>query len=285
MTLHHQKPQHQFIKSHPFMSGLGLRPVHYPHLLARPQTKVEWFEVISENFMDTEGKPLTVLESMRKDFPIAFHGVSLSIGSPEPLSLEYLQKLKVLIDRIDPFIVSDHFCWTGAHSINTHDLLPIPATNKSLQLVVEKVIQVQDFLKRPILLENASSYISYMENEMSETEFNTTVAKQSGCGLLLDINNVYVTCTNFGLDPYTYLEQMPLDKIGQIHLAGFTDMGNYLFDTHSKPVYPAVWDLYRYFIQRKPDVPVMIEWDQDIPEFSVLEAEIHKAVTIREQGL
>lgn len=265
------------------MGGVGLRPTHYPYLLEKPETVVQWFEVISENYMDTEGRPLVVLEKIRKDYPIALHGVSLSIGSPDPVNLDYLSALKKLVNRIDPFLISDHFCWTGAHGENAHDLLPIPLDRTNLDRVVGKVNQVQDFLQKEILLENASAYISFQDSVIPEWEFNKEVANRTGCGLLLDINNVYVTSFNFGLDPYIYLDNVPINKVGQIHLAGYSDMGKYLFDTHSKPVNQIVWDLYQYFIKKCPNVPVMIEWDQDIPDFPVLEAELTKAIQIRNE--
>jgi uncharacterized protein (UPF0276 family) len=276
----------QFKSTSGFKAGVGLRPPHYPYLIDKPKTKhktiVQWFEVISENYMDTEGRPIVMLEKIRQDFPVALHGVSLSIGAPDPVNPDYLSALKQLIKRIDPFVVSDHFCWTGAHSENIHDLLPIPLDRINLNRVIDKVNQVQDFLQREIILENASAYVGFKESVIPEWEFNSEVCKKTGCGLLLDINNVHVTCFNFGLDPYLYLENVPINKVGQIHLAGYSDMGNYLFDTHSQPVHQNVWALYKHFIKKCPDVPVMIEWDQDIPEFPVLEAELAKAVQFRE---
>jgi uncharacterized protein (UPF0276 family) len=275
--------QFQFENTSEFLAGVGLRPTHYAHLLKKPKTIVQWFEIMSENYMDTEGRPLHVLEKIRQDFPISFHGASLSIGSPDPINLNYLNALKKLIKRIDPFLVSDHFCWTGAQAENIHDLLPIPLDKMNLNRVIEKVNQVQDFLQKEILLENPSAYVSYQDSVIPEWEFNSEVARKTGCGLLLDINSVHVTCTNFGLDSYTYLDNIPSNKVGQIHLAGFTDMGSYLFDTHGEPVHQAVWDMYKYFIQKCPDVPVLIEWDQDIPEFPILEAELAKAIEIRNE--
>jgi uncharacterized protein (UPF0276 family) len=276
--------QFKFENKNGFLAGVGLRPPHYPTILgdlAETKTKVQWLEVISENFMDTEGRPIVVLEKLRKDFPIAVHGVSLSIGSPDPINLNYLAALKKLIQRIDPFLVSDHFCWTGANAENVHDLLPIPLDRMNLNRVIDKVNQVQDFLQKAILLENASAYVNYQDSVIAEWDFINEVLAKTGCGLLLDINNVQVTCSNFEIDPRKYIDQMPLDKVGQVHLAGYTDMGNYLFDTHAEPVHDAVWDLYRYFLAKKNDIPVMIEWDQDIPEFPVLVAELEKAVQIR----
>lgn len=275
----------QFENSNKFQGGVGLRPTHYPYLETNPKTIVQWFEVISENYMDTEGRPLAVLERIRKDYPIALHGVSLSIGSPDPIDLKYLTALKKLINRIEPFLISDHFCWTGAHGENLHDLLPIPLNKSNLNRVINKINQVQDFLQKEILLENASSYINFQDSIIPEWEFNTEVSNKTGCGLLLDINNVYVTSFNFGLNPLEYLDNIPTKKVGQIHLAGHSDMGNYLFDTHSKPVQEVVWNLFKYYIRKCPEVPVLIEWDQDIPEFKLLETELKKAIDLHKEIL
>ncbi len=260
--------------------GVGLRPTHYPYLEPRPQTHVTWFEAISENYMDTKGRPLDMLELIREDYPVALHGVSLSIASAEGLSSRYLKNLRNLIERIDPFIVSDHLCWTGLQQHNLHDLLPIPFTNEALNLIIDHVDQVQNTLQRPILLENVSTYIRCSEADYTEWEFLAEVSKQSGCQILLDVNNLYVNAYNHGFDPYEFLTGMPTRIIGQVHLAGYTDMGTHLFDTHSKPVYPEVWDLYSSLIARAPDVPVLLEWDEDIPEFPQLEAEALKAARI-----
>ena len=260
--------------------GVGLRPTHYPYLEPRPQTKVSWFEAVSENYMDTKGRPLDMLELIRKDYPVALHGVSLSIASTEGLRQNYLHNLRDLVERIDPFIVSDHLCWTGLQQRNLHDLLPIPFTDEALNLIVDHVDQVQTCLGRQILLENVSTYLRVPEADWSEWDFLNGVANRSGCGILLDINNLYVNAKNHQFDPYIFLEAIPTHVIGQIHLAGYTDMGTHLFDTHSKPVYPEVWDLFSSLIARAPEVPVLIEWDEDIPEFPQLEEEALKAAQI-----
>lgn len=262
--------------------GVGLRPTHYPHLIEKPQTSVRWFEAISENYMDSEGRPLDMLESIREDYPVALHGVSLSIVSAEGIRPEYLQKLKQLKDRIQPFIISDHLCWTGLQATNLHDLLPFPFTDEALKTILDNINHVQEVLATPILLENVSTYISFPDSPYAEWEFLQQVAKVSGCKLLLDVNNLYVNSQNHHFDPLTFLRAIPTEIIGQIHLAGYTDMGTYLFDTHSKPVYPEVWNLFSEVIARAPDVPVLIEWDDDIPEFHRLEEEAHKATTIWE---
>jgi len=260
--------------------GVGLRPTHYPFLEPRPQTTVTWFEAISENYMDTKGRPLDMLELIREDYPVALHGVSLSIASAEGLRPNYLHNLRALVERIDPFIVSDHLCWTGFHQQNLHDLLPIPFTDEALNLIVDHVDHVQTFLRRPILLENVSTYLRLPCGDYTEWEFLQAVADRSGCQILLDINNLYVNAWNHQFDPYRFLEGIPTHVIGQVHLAGYTDMGTHLFDTHSKPVYPEVWELFSSLIPRIPEVPVLIEWDEDIPEFPQLEEEALKAAHI-----
>ena len=260
--------------------GVGLRPTHYPYLEPRPQTDVTWFEAVSENYMDTKGRPLDMLELIRKDYPVALHGVSLSIASTEGLRQNYLHNLRDLVERINPFIVSDHLCWTGLQQRNLHDLLPIPFTDEALNLIVDHVDQVQTCLGRQILLENVSTYLLVPEADWAEWDFLNELANRSGCGLLLDLNNLYVNAKNHQFNPYIFLEAIPTHLIGQIHLAGYTDMGTHLFDTHSKPVYPEVWDLFSSLIARAPEVPVLLEWDEDIPEFPQLEEEAQKAAHI-----
>ncbi len=260
--------------------GVGLRTPHYPYLETRPKSSVSWFEAVSENYMDSEGRPLKMLQLIREDYPVALHGVSLSIASTEGLRPEYLQQLKQLKNRIDPFIISDHLCWTGLREANLHDLLPIPYTEESLQIIMNHVDQVQSALGCHILLENVSTYLQPPDSTYTEWEFLTTLAKQSGCKLLFDVNNLYVNAKNHHFDPVVFLDAIPTELIGQIHLAGYTDMGTYLFDTHSKPVYPEVWTLFSRLIARAPDVPFLIEWDDDIPEFPRLEEEAQKASQI-----
>ncbi len=260
--------------------GVGLRPTHYPYLEPRPQTKVSWFEAISENYMDTKGRPLDMLELIREDYPVALHGVSLSIASAEGIRQNYLHNLRALVERIDPFIVSDHLCWTGLLQQNLHDLLPIPFTDETLNLIVNHVDKVQTCLGRQILLENVSTYLRVPDADWAEWDFLNELANRSGCRILLDINNLYVNAKNHQFDPYIFLEAIPTHVIGQIHLAGYTDMGTHLFDTHSKPVCPEVWDLFSSLIARAPEVPVLIEWDEDIPEFPQLEEEALKAAQI-----
>lgn len=257
--------------------GLGLRPKHYPHIFAHwPQ--VDWFEIISENFMDTDGRPKRNLARIKERYPIVMHGVALSIGTVDPLNSEYLQKLKALIDWVNPAWISDHLCWTGVAHTNTHDLLPVPYTEEALAHIVSRVRQVQDYLERPIALENPSTYLEFNASTMPEAEFIARLAEEANCRLLLDVNNVYVTCYNHRLDPKAYLDQLPLDRVVQIHLSGHSNKGTHIIDTHDDHVVDEVWALYRYVIQQAGRIPnTMVEWDDHIPEFDGLAAELEKA--------
>jgi uncharacterized protein (UPF0276 family) len=256
--------------------GVGLRAEHYD-VITSAWPRMDWFEAISENFMDSGGRPLHVLEEVRRRYPVALHGVSLSIGSTDPLDRGYLARLKTLASRIDPAIVSDHLCWTGVEGENLHDLLPLPFTEEAVRHIAFRVEEVQEFLGRRILLENVSTYVRASQSTMPEWTFLTEVATRSGCGILLDLNNVYVNARNHGFDAYDYLSQVPGDLIGQFHLAGHTDMGSYLFDTHNAPVIDEVWELYRAALQRWGPVTTLIEWDDDIPDFPRLADEADKA--------
>ncbi|MSR77213.1 MAG: DUF692 family protein [Candidatus Omnitrophica bacterium] len=256
--------------------GIGLRAPHYAEILG-PARKLDWFEAISENYMDTGGRPLQILEKIRKNYPVGLHGVALSVGSTDPIHLPYLEKLKTLIDRIDPAIVSDHICWSGVAGEHLHDLLPLPFTEESIRLIVEKTDQIQNFLGRQILLENVSTYVTFKHSEMQEWDFVREIARRSGCGLLLDINNVYVNARNHGFDAQEYLRNIPGEFVGQIHLAGHTDKGKFLFDTHSSPVIDEVWELYRQALELWGSKTTLIEWDEDIPELERLIDECDKA--------
>ena len=264
--------------------GVGLRTEHYD-VITREWPRMDWFEAISENFMDSGGRPLAILEQVRARYPVALHGVSLSIGSADPLNRCYLERLKALIERIDPAIISDHLCWTGVDGENLHDLLPLPFTEEAIRHVAGRVEQVQDVLERRILLENVSTYVTYQHSTMPEWEFLTAVARRCGCGILLDLNNVYVNAYNHQFDPHAYLRAIPGELVGQFHLAGHTDMGSYLFDTHSRPVIDAVWDLYREALGRWGPVTTLIEWDEDIPPFPRLAEEAEQARAIYVQVL
>lgn len=256
--------------------GVGLRTVHFAHLLREP-ARVDWFEVISENFLDSKGRPRQVLDRIAERYPIVMHGVSLSIGSTDPLDFEYLAKLKRLAGEIKAAWISDHLCWTGVAGQNTHDLLPLPLTEEAWQHVIERVGIVQDFLEQPLVLENPSSYVTFTASTMPEWEFLGRLTDATGCRLLLDVNNVFVSACNHDFDPVEYLEAIPADRVVQFHLAGHTDCGTHRIDTHDGPVIDPVWDLYRRAKQRSPDAATLLEWDARIPPFEVLEAEIDKA--------
>jgi len=256
--------------------GLGLRPDHYADFLAGPQP-VDWLELISENYMVPGGKPLAMLDAIRADYPVALHGVSLSIGSTDPLDPDYLARLKQLARRVEPLWVSDHLCWTGVACRNSHDLLPLPYSEEALRLVVAHVRQVQDLLGERILLENVSSYLEFTDSVMPEWTFLRAVAEEADCLLLLDVNNVYVSSVNHGFDPRDYLRHLPAERIQQIHLAGHSDHGDYMVDTHDHPVCDAVWDLYREACARFGVVAAMIERDDHIPPLADLIAELDQA--------
>ncbi len=261
--------------------GVGLRAEHYQVVLEE-KPAVDWFEAISENYMDTRGRPLWVLEQVRQDYAVALHGVALSIGSADPLNRRYLGRLRELAQRIEPVLITDHLCWCGVDRRHFFDLLPVPYTEEALRHVIERVKAVQDFLGRQILLENPATYLSYKASSIPEWEFISEVAKAADCGILLDVNNVYVTATNLGLDPYRYIDGVSKEHVAQFHLAGFTDMGTYLFDTHSKPVYEKVWALYEHACRRFGRVATLVEWDADIPAFDVVAREAEKARAIAE---
>jgi uncharacterized protein len=262
---------------HPHLGlGVGLRATHYPYILQH-QPDVSWFEIISENYMDSRGRPRYVLEQIAERYAIVMHGVSLSIGSTDPLDFEYLQKLKALARAVNARWVSDHICWTGVAGLNAHDLLPIPFTEATLRHVVERVRIVQDVLERPLVLENPSSYITFAQSTMSEWEFVTRLADDADCGLLLDVNNVFVSSFNHDLDPAAFIESLPHERIVQFHLAGHTHCGTHIVDTHDNPVIRAVWELYRLAHRLTGGVSTLLEWDAKIPPFPVLHGEVLKA--------
>ncbi len=268
--------------------GIGLRNVHYSHVLSQ-HPDVPWFEVISENFMGIRGgsggRPFEILEQVRKDYPVMLHGVSLNIGSCDPLRKDYLLRLKELATRTQPVFVSDHLCWTGVGGENLHDLLPLPYNEETLQHVVSRVQQVQDLLGRRILLENVSSYVTYKHSDMAEWEFLSELARHADCGLLVDVNNIYVSATNHGFDPKAFVQGLPRERVFQMHLGGYSDADGFFIDTHDHPVSNPVWDLYKEAVQRFGDVPTLIEWDDKIPSFETLQAEAAKAKDIRTRVL
>ncbi|AMV15075.1 TPA: DUF692 family protein [Legionella pneumophila subsp. pneumophila] len=256
--------------------GLGLRPNYYEEILTS-KPDLDWFEILTENYLIPGGKPLYYLDKIREHYPIVMHGVSLSLGSTDPLNWDYLNQVQELASRIEPVWISDHLCWTGVHGLNTHDLLPVPYTTEAIQHIVSRIQEIQDFLKRPFLIENVSSYLTYKQSEMSEWDFILEIVKQSGCYLLLDVNNVYVSSFNHNFDPMAYINSMPPGRVAQIHLAGHTNHGDYIIDTHNAPVIEPVWDLYEATIQRLGPVSTMIERDDNMPDFSELLSEINHA--------
>jgi uncharacterized protein (UPF0276 family) len=256
--------------------GLGLRTPHYEAVLNEPHA-IDWLEIITENYLVPGGKPLHYLERIRERFPLVMHGVSLSIGSTDPVDFDYLAQVRALAARIEPHWISDHLCWTGIDGRNLHDLLPLPYTEEALAWVVARVGQIQDALGRRILLENVSSYLAFHESDMSDWEFLREVAQRADCAILLDINNIYVSSVNHGFDALTYLEAMPKDRVRQLHLAGHSDLGGHLIDTHDYPIVEPVWNLYCAAVAQFGAVPTMIERDDNIPALSELVAELQIA--------
>lgn len=256
--------------------GLGLRHVHIDYIF-RHWPKVDWFEIISENFMFSAGRPRHVLRQVAERYPLVMHGVSLSIGSADPLDFTYLQSLKALAAEIQPQWISDHLCWTGVLGNNTHDLLPMPLTDEALQHVARRINTVQDFLERPLVLENPSTYLSYAQSTWQEAPFLAELVQRTGCRLLLDVNNCYVSCFNAGLDPVQYLQALPHNAIAQIHLAGHQHCGTHIIDTHDRAVAPPVWQLFQQAWALSAGAATLLEWDANIPPFEDCLAELHKA--------
>lgn len=256
--------------------GVGLRTVHFDYILQN-RPPVDWLEIISENFMDSRGRPRYVLSQIAEQYPVVMHGVSLSIGSTDPLNFEYLKKLKALAREIQPRWISDHVCWTGVAGRNTHDLLPMPLTETSLKHVVERIRTLQDFLERPFVLENPSMYVGFTGSTLTEWEFISRMASEANCGLLLDVNNVYVSSVNHDFDPEEFVRSVPHERIVQFHLAGHTNCQTHLIDTHDSEVIDPVWRLYRLAHQLTGGVSTLLEWDAKIPPFPILHAEVLKA--------
>jgi len=259
--------------------GLGLRPEYYSDILSQ-RPPVDWFEIISENYMVEGGKALYNLDRIRADYPLVMHGVSLSIGASDPLNMDYLKRLKGLAERVEPAWISDHLCWTGHGGHNFHDLFPLPYNGETVAHVAERILRVQDFLGRRLVIENVSSYLTYNDSEMSEWAFLTAVAEAADCLILLDINNVYVSAVNHRFDPLDYLDGVPAERIAYFHLAGHMDYGDYIIDTHDHPICPPVWELYQEAVARFGPVPTTIERDDHMPPFAELLAELAHARTL-----
>lgn len=270
--------QHELLKSH-LGFGLGLRSEHYQDLLDGNHS-VDWLEVLSENYMIAGGKPLHYLDRICERYPVAMHGVSLSIGSVDPLNQNYLNELKKLAQRIKPKWISDHLCWTGTQGINLHDLMPLPYTEEALKHLAERITRVQDFLGQRILLENVSSYLTYQHSTLSEWEFLREISQRADCLILLDINNIHVSAHNHSFDPLIYLDAMPANRVQQIHLAGHLNLGEYSIDTHDHEIIDSVWELYAESVRRFGAVSAMIERDDDIPPLAELLTELNKARNI-----
>jgi uncharacterized protein (UPF0276 family) len=262
--------------------GIGLRSAHYAHILSK-KPKIGFFEVLTENYLDTGGRPLHILDQIAECYPTVMHGVSMSIGSTDPIDHGYLAKVKALAERTGALWVSDHICWTGVLGRNTHDLLPLPYTEESLRHAVERVRVIQEVLERPLVLENPSTYLEFAVDDMTEWEFVARLAEEADCGLLLDVNNVYVSAFNHGWDPVAYVDAIPGERVCQIHLAGHTHKGTHIIDTHSDHVVDEVWELYGHTVRTVGLRATLLEWDADIPPFQVVRDEALKAEAWRRQ--
>lgn len=260
-------------------AGIGLRSQHYRQILEQ-KPPVPWFEVLTENYFGDGGQPLHFLDLIRADHPVALHGVGMSLGSTDPLDRDYLKRLKALAERIEPAWISDHLAWISVGNRYVHDLLPLPYTEEALSHVADRVRQVQDFLGRRLLIENPSSYMGYKDVDLTEWQFLQALVEKADCELLFDVNNVYVSSVNHGFDPVEYLCALPAGRVREIHLAGYEEHDDYLFDTHGYRVHPPVWDLYKKTVTRLGCIPTLIEWDNDIPAFEVLVEEAGKAQAV-----
>lgn len=266
--------------------GLGLRSVHFDYILEH-NPPVDWFEIISENFMDSGGRPRSILKTLAERYPLVMHGVSLSIGSTDPINWDYLTKLKTLAKEINPLWISDHLCWTGVNLLNTHDLLPVVLNQESLEHIIGRIEQIQDYLERPLILENPSTYLTFKQSSINEWDFMRYMAQETGCGLLLDVNNVYVSSFNNDFDPLHYIKQLPHEHIVQMHIAGHQHCGNYIIDTHDRKVADEVWELFSLAWQLTEGVATLLEWDGNIPDFDTYHSELLKAKNFKDgiQGI
>ncbi len=250
-------------------SGIGLRDPHLEQIIEE-KPNIGWFEIITDNLINADEKTLQMLEKIRSDYPFSLHSVGTSIGSVDDLNFDYLKELRKLSERLEPFSVSEHLCWSGAHGVHLHDLFPLPMTEETVLHVAERVEQIQEFFGHEILIENVSAYTDFVESEMSEPEFITQIARKSGSGILLDINNIFINSKNLGLDAKKYVSEVPKNLIGEMHLAGGEQREGYILDSHNCRVWDEVWDLYEYALGSYGQIPTLIEWDNDIPELSVL---------------
>lgn len=262
--------------------GIGLRFEHIDRIL-KEEPDIPWLEALSDNYLNPDSVQQGYLLSIAEQYPLSLHGVGMSLGSVDPFNEDYFSLLKALIDRVNPERVSDHLCWTAVHGRVTHDLIPLPYTDETIHYVAGRIREAQDRLEREIVLENVSSYLQYKQSVMTEWEFFTAVVEEADCGLLLDINNIYVSAMNHDLAPMDYLNAIPIKRIRQIHLAGYEDRGTHLLDTHGHPVTQPVWDLYTRAVQRVGKIPTLIEWDNDVPELETLLAEADKAGSIQRE--
>lgn len=267
-----------------FGVGVGLRSSHYAYIEAE-NPDIGWFEVLSDNYLCDGGPSLVHLEKIRSSYPITLHGVGMSLGSTDPINMDYLKKLKSLIKRTEPHFISDHLCWTSYHQHYFHELLPLPFTEEAIKHVANRIKQVQEYCERQIMIENVSSYLSFNHSTLNEWQFLQAVAEEANCLILLDINNIFVSASNNDFSPATYLRELNTDKIAQFHLGGFTDKGTHLLDTHSASIYPDVWELFTQAIKKFGLLPTCIEWDNDIPEFTTLQKEAEKAQKIMEMKI
>ncbi len=274
MSIVHQKGQESIQGV-----GVGLRAPHY-QFIERAKPQIPWFEILVDNYLGKGGAALQHLERVRQDYPITFHGVGMSLGSTDPLNMTYLERLKALIERFEPVHVSDHLCWISVDGHYAHDLLPLPYIPETVTHVAQRIRRVQELLGQRIAIENVSTYLGYKSSVMEEWEFLTQVVEQADCDILLDVNNIYVSAYNHGFEPMTYLESVPADRVREFHLAGYEDQGTHLLDTHGTAVRAPVWDLYHEALSHFGPVPTLIEWDNNIPEFNILQAEADKAMAL-----
>lgn len=262
-------------------AGIGLRETHLNRVI-EDKPEIDWLEIIADNLIDADDHTLSRLEKLRRDYPISLHSVGTSLGSVDPLNFDYLKSLEMLIERLDPFSVSEHLCWSGAHGVHLHDLFPLPMTKETVTHVAGRIEQVQDFFGRRILIENVSAYAEFEESEMSEPEFITCIARMSGSGILLDVNNIFINSYNFNFDAGKYVDDIPVDLVGEMHLGGGEQRDGFILDSHNCRIWGEVWGLYEHAVTRFGPVPTLIEWDNDIPELEVLLDEAGKANKIME---